>query len=41
MQTLFVVINVLDFSAWKTKKFDGVFEKLLKGLQVNYEKKCL
>ncbi len=30
--------NILDFSKWKTKAFNGQFEKLLRGLKVNYPK---
>ena len=30
--------NILDFSKWKTKRFDAEFEKLLKGLKANYER---
>ena len=30
--------NVLDFAKWKTKAFDGQFQKLLKGLKIYYEK---
>ncbi len=29
--------NILDFSGWKTKKFNTQFEKLIKGLKINYE----
>jgi len=28
---------VLDFSQWKTKAFSGQFDKLLKGMKINYE----
>ena len=28
---------VLDFSKWKTKAFNGEFDKLLKGMKINYE----
>ena len=28
--------NILDFSKWKTKAFDGQFAKLLKGLKIYY-----
>lgn len=28
---------ILDFSAWKTNAFTGQFEKLLKGMKINYE----
>jgi len=28
---------ILDFSAWKTKAFGGQFDKLLKGMKINYE----
>jgi hypothetical protein len=27
---------ILDFSKWKTKAFDEQFQKLLRGLQINY-----
>ena len=30
--------NILDFGKWKTKAFDGQFDKLLKGLKIYYEK---
>jgi hypothetical protein len=28
--------NVLDFSKWKTKAFEPVYEKLVRGLKINY-----
>ena len=28
--------NVLDFSKWKNKAFDAPFQKLIKGLRVNF-----
>jgi hypothetical protein len=31
--------NILDFSKWKTKAFTGPFDKLLKGMKINYEVK--
>lgn len=31
---------VVDFSAWKTKKFGGQFTKLLNGIMKNYEKRA-
>lgn len=31
--------NILDFSKWKTKAFNGQFDKLLRGLKVNYPKR--
>ena len=31
--------NILDFSAWKTKAFDGQFDKLLRGMKIYYEPK--
>lgn len=31
--------NILDFSKWKTKAFDGQFEKLLRGIKIYYEPK--
>jgi hypothetical protein len=27
---------VMDFSPWETKAFDGTFDKLVKGLKINY-----
>jgi hypothetical protein len=27
---------VLDFSKWKTKAFEPVFEKLVRGMKINY-----
>ena len=30
--------NVLDFAEWKTKAFDGQFQKLPRGLKIYYEK---
>ena len=29
--------NVLDFSKWKTEEFESVYEKLSRGLKINYE----
>ena len=31
--------NVLDFSKWNTKAFEPVFDKLVRGLSVNYDKR--
>lgn len=31
--------NILDFSSWKTKAFDGQFDKLLRGMKIYYEPK--
>jgi uncharacterized protein YjbI with pentapeptide repeats len=30
--------HVLDFSKWKTRAFDPVFEKLVRGLKINYSR---
>ena len=29
--------NILDFSSWKTKKFNEQFDKLMRGMKLNYE----
>jgi hypothetical protein len=29
--------NILDFSAWKTRKFNAQFQKLVSGLKKNYK----